>query len=143
MGEWLIYYYHYDNKNGGTIIEGCTNSVLPPHVPASHLHLMRFHAISTASSMYPRSLRGKAPSLASTARDSPGIHLDAHTRASVMMVRRTTSACGDFFNAELGSGVRALEPIPVRCSNPEPKLMHSTGPPLKPHTRAAERGSST
>ena len=49
----------------------------PPHVPASHLHLMRFHAISTASSMYPRSLRGKAPSLASTARDSPGVHLDA------------------------------------------------------------------
>jgi len=41
------------------------------------------------------------------------------------MVRRTMSACGDVFNkAELGSGVRVLEPIPVRYSNPEPKLSH-------------------
>ena len=35
------------------------------------------------------------------------------------------SACGDVFNkAELGSGVRVLEPIPVRYSNPKPLHSH-------------------
>ena len=55
-----------------------------------------------------------------------------------MMVRRTMSACGDVFNkAELGSGVRVLEPLPVRYSNPEPKLSHPRDRHSSPHSRAA------
>ena len=107
------------STNGGTILVGRTNSVLPPHVPASHLMIpRRIHSLLDVPS--------KPLSLASTARDSPGVHLDERRlRSSVMMVRRTMSACGDFFNkAELGSGVRVLEPLPVRYSNPEPKLSH-------------------
>ena len=120
------------STNGGTILVGSTNSVLPPHVPASHLMIpRRIHSLLDVPS--------KPLSLASTARDSPGVHLDERRlRSSVMMVRRTMSACGDFFNkAELGSGVRVLEPLPVRYSNPEPKLSHPRDRHSSPHSRAA------
>ena len=104
------------STNGGTILVGSTNSVLPPHVPASHLMIpRRIHSLLDVPS--------KPLSLASTARDSPGVHLDERRlRSSVMMVRRTMSACGDFFNkAELGSGVNTGA---------------ATGPVLKPQAQA-------
>ena len=57
------------STNGGTILVGRTNSVLPPHVPASHLMIpRRIHSLLDVPS--------KPLSLASTARDSPGVHLD-------------------------------------------------------------------
>ena len=57
------------STNGGTILVGNTNSVLPPHVPASHLMIpRRIHSLLDVPS--------KPLSLASTARDSPGVHLD-------------------------------------------------------------------
>ena len=117
------------STNGGTILVGSTNSVLPPHVPASHLMIpRRIHSLLDVPS--------KPLSLASTARDSPGVHLDERRlRSSVMMVRRTMSACGDFFNkAELGSGVStgaATGPV----LKPRAQAQPSTRPPLKPRTR--------
>ena len=112
---------------------GRTNSVLPPHVPASHLMIpRRIHSLLDVPS--------KPLSLASTARDSPGVHLDEHRlRSSVMMVRRVMSACGDFFKQEeLGSGVCALEPLPVRCASPSPNSSlhcdrHSSRTRAPPH----------
>ena len=48
---------------------GSTNSVLPPQVPAPHLMIpRRIHSLLDVPS--------KPLSLASTARDSPGVHLD-------------------------------------------------------------------
>ena len=72
----------------------------------------------------------KPLSLASTARDSPGVHLDEHRiRSSVMMVRRTMSACGDFFSwAELGSGVSAGAATGPALKPPDPA-------PLNPRRR--------
>ena len=78
--------------------------------------------------MYLEVPESRPPSLDSIARDSPGVHLDEkRMRSSVMMVRRSMSACGDVFKQEeFGSGVGALEPLPVRCTTPSPNSSLST-----------------
>ena len=95
---------------------GIRTQSYPPNVPASHLMIpCRIHSLLDVPS--------KPLSRASTARDSPGAHLDERRlRSSVIMVRRTMSACGDFFNkAELGSGVSTGA---------------ATGPVFKPRAQA-------
>ena len=65
------------STNGGTILVGCTNSVLPPHVPASHLMSSTPHPqpprctleASEPLTQLPATLR--ASTLMSTASDRP------------------------------------------------------------------------
>ena len=67
---------------GALYLWGVRTQSFPPHVPASHLMIpRRIHSLLDVPS--------KPLSLASTARDSPGVHLDIEEPT------KTMSACGE------------------------------------------------
>ena len=107
------------STNGGTILVGSTNSVLPPHVPASHLMSSTPHPQPSRCTREASEPRLTCPRLS-------GHPLDERClRSSVMIVRRTMSACGDFLNkAVQWSGERVRVQLPDSCSNPKPLHSH-------------------
>ena len=110
------------STNGGTILVGNMIDLSPspprclPHLMSSTLHPQPSRCTREASEP-----RLTCPRLSGRPLDERCL------RSSVMIVRRTMSACGDFLNkAVQWSGERVLEPIPVRYSNPKPQTQPAT-----------------